>query len=57
MAWLTAGFALILAAIGGNAFGQTLDTRPAPVVEFLAGYAGFVMHSATSDLDGNCTRA
>jgi hypothetical protein len=42
MAWLTAGFALILAAIGGNAFGQTLDTRPAPVVEFLAGYAGFV---------------
>ena len=34
--------ALILVLMAGNAFAQGTDARPAPAVEFLVGYAGFV---------------
>ena len=33
---------LALSLTPWNAFGQSTDLRPAPAVEFLAGYAGFV---------------
>ena len=35
-------FVAILAIFAGRCVAQTLDARPAPAVEFLAGYAGFV---------------
>jgi hypothetical protein len=38
---LAIGCALALALIDGPAFAQTSRARPAPAVEFLAGYAGF----------------
>ena len=34
--------ALAFLPIAGNAFAQSTDIRPAPAVEFLLGYAGFV---------------
>jgi hypothetical protein len=34
--------ALALVLTAGNAFAQSTDIRPAPAVEFLVGYAGFV---------------
>ncbi len=34
--------AVTLLAFAGDVVAQTLDARPAPAVEFLAGYAGFV---------------
>ena len=34
--------ALMVVLTAGNAFAQSTDARPAPAVEFLAGYAGFV---------------
>src|SRR5262245_55472097 len=42
MATRLACFAAMLFAWCGNAFAQTVDVRPAPAVEVLAGYAGFV---------------
>jgi hypothetical protein len=42
MTRLMACSALILGTFTGSASAQTFDARPLPVVEFLAGYAGFV---------------
>jgi len=42
MARLKAFLTVTLLAFAGDAVAQTLDARPAPAVEFLAGYAGFV---------------
>ena len=42
VARLTSCLALIVLLTAQGAFAQSEDTRPAPVVEFLAGYAGFV---------------
>jgi hypothetical protein len=39
---LPALIALALSLTAGNGFAQSPDIRPAPAVEFLAGYAGFV---------------
>lgn len=39
---LPALLALAFSLTAGNAFSQSTDIRPAPAVEFLAGYAGFV---------------
>jgi hypothetical protein len=39
---LPALLVLALVLAGGNALAQSTDSRPAPAVEFLAGYAGFV---------------
>ena len=38
----TLPLALLVVLVTGNAFAQSSDVRPAPAVEFLAGYAGFV---------------
>jgi hypothetical protein len=38
----TACVTVFLVLVADAAFAQTLDARPAPAVEFLAGYAGFV---------------
>ena len=39
---LATSLAVILVLTAGAASAQTLDARPAPALEFLAGYAGFV---------------
>jgi hypothetical protein len=58
MSRLSAGLSLVFVLTAVGAFAQTLDTRPAPAAEILAGYAGFV-DDATIDhiIFGTAARA